>query len=146
MGKINWSSYKRVGLDANCFIYLIEGSNFMDTLKELFQNIEAGNISAVASTLTMTEILTGAYKSGDSKLIEEYRNLFKSFPHLRFRNLDSVIADRSAQLRVSRGLKTPDAIHLATAMVEEVEIFITNDIHFKGVQFPVLLLEESLKK
>jgi predicted nucleic acid-binding protein len=135
-----WSQYRKVAIDSNCFIYLIEGSAFAQQLHDLFQHIEQGKLEAVTSTLTYTEVLTAPYKTKNSQLIEEYRTTLRHFPHLRFRSLDLPIADRSAQYRVQYGLKTPDAIQLATAVIEEVDVFITHDQDFRKVEFPVLLL------
>jgi predicted nucleic acid-binding protein len=135
-----WSRYRKVAIDSNCFIYLIEGSAYVEQLMELFQQIEQGKLEAVTSILTYTEVLTDPYRTKDIKLIEEYRMTLRHFPNLRFRQMDLPIADRSAQYRVQYGLKTPDAVQLATAAIEEADVFITNDHDFKKVDFPVLFL------
>lgn len=135
-----WSQYRKVAIDSNCFIYLIEGSAYAESLMELFQKVEQGELEAVTSTLTYTEVLTEPYKSKDNQLIEEYRATLRHFPHLRFRSMDMAVADRSAQYRVQYGLKTPDAIQLATAVLEEADVFITNDQDFKKVDYPMVFL------
>lgn len=48
----------RVYLDTNIFIYALEGyADFIDDLTELFASIDAGNIRAVTSELTLAEVL-----------------------------------------------------------------------------------------
>jgi len=135
-----WSQHRKVALDSNCFIYLIEGSAYAEPLIELFQQIEHGEVEAVTSVLTYTEVLTGAYHMNDTRIIEEYRTTLRHFPHLRFRNMDLPIADLAAQYRTKYRLKTPDAIQIATAVIEEADVFVTNDQDYKNVDFPVVFL------
>ena len=130
----------KVAIDSNCFIYLIEGSPYTDKLTDLFQRIEKKSLMAVTSIITITEILTGPYKSQNHKLVEEYRSTLFSFPNLVFREMDYAIANRTAQCRAEYGLKTPDAIQLATAILEEADVFITNDTDFQNVKFPIMFL------
>lgn len=134
--------YRKVALDSNCFIYLIEGSPYTGKLTPLFQSIESKDIIGVTAMLTLTEILTGPYKSGNFKMVEEYRSTLLNFPNLFFRDMDSRIAIRTAQCRADYGLKTPDAIQLATAMLDEAEVFITNDQNFRKIDFPVIFLDD----
>lgn len=35
--------------------------------------------------------------------------------------------ERAAELRAQHGFKTPDAIHLATALVQAADVFLTGD-------------------
>lgn len=140
MERVVSGDYKKVAIDSNCFIYLIEGSPYEDKLVSLFQSIENKTISAVTSILTMTEILTGPYKLNEYRLVEEYRTTLMNFPNLAFRPIDHHIAIRSAELKAEYGLKTPDAFQLATAILEEADVLITNDKDFKKVDFPVIYL------
>jgi predicted nucleic acid-binding protein len=41
--------------------------------------------------------------------------------------LSADIANQSARLRARYNLRTPDAIHLATALAANADVFITND-------------------
>lgn len=53
------------------------------------------------------------------------------------------IAERAAHLRAQYRLRTPDAIHIATAMIAGCDAFLTNDLNLKRVQeIRVLVLEE----
>ena len=48
---------ERVYLDTNIFIYALEGyPDFVDELTELFESLDAGNLSAVTSELTLAEV------------------------------------------------------------------------------------------
>lgn len=140
MDRLILSPNTKVAIDSNCFIYLIEGSPYADKLNDLFSRIEKKLLTGVTSILTITEILTGPYKLQNHKLIEEYRSTLLTFPNLTFREMDYKIANKTAQCRAEYGLKTPDAIQLATAIIEKADVFITNDSDFRNVKFPILFL------
>jgi predicted nucleic acid-binding protein len=63
-----------------------------------------------------------------------------NFPHLQFRSVDFAIADNAAELCSNFKLKTPDAIQLATAIVEKADVFVTGNKHFQNIDFPVIML------
>jgi predicted nucleic acid-binding protein len=53
------------------------------------------------------------------------------------------MADRAASIRARYRLRTPDAIHLATAILEGVDVFLTNDRDLLQVrEVPILLIDE----
>jgi predicted nucleic acid-binding protein len=55
------------------------------------------------------------------------------------------ILRESARLRATTKLKTPDAIHAATAMSAGIALFVTNDPNFKNVaSLPVVVLKDLL--
>ena len=43
------------------------------------------------------------------------------------------VLERAAALRAATNLKTPDAIHAATALIEGCTLFVTNDALFRRV-------------
>ena len=81
----------------------------------------------ITSALTPHEILTGARKAGKPELVSLYRNLLGSFPNLHFIPFDANVADISSDLRARYGLRTPDAIQVATAIHQRADAFVTND-------------------
>jgi predicted nucleic acid-binding protein len=51
--------------------------------------------------------------------------------------------ERAARIRASTGLKTPDALHAATVLVMECDLFVTNDPGFRRVkELPVVVLKD----
>lgn len=58
-------------------------------------------------------------------------------------NIDTDIARRAAVLRVQYQLKTPDALHVATALETGCQAFLTNDLGLKRVsEVKMLVLDE----
>jgi predicted nucleic acid-binding protein len=55
------------------------------------------------------------------------------------------ISKKAAGLRAKYGLKNPDAIQLASALVASVDYFLTNDFRLKAVsEINVLVLDEYI--
>ena len=56
------------------------------------------------------------------------------------------VAVKSAKLRASYSLKTPDAIQLSVAIINDATHFITNDVNLKKVkEIKVIVLDEIIK-
>lgn len=58
--------------------------------------------------------------------------------------IDLPVLERAAALRLAhRGLRTPDAIHAATAIAAGCRLFVTNDMGFRQIEhLPLVLLSE----
>lgn len=133
--RITSENRRIVALDTNIFLYHFEENpEYVSFTQELFENVEAGRIRAVTSVLTLHEILTGAYKAGDARLVSLYRDLLGSFPNLEMMPFDEEVAEISSALRARHGLRTPDAIQVATAIRHRADTFITNDRHLSVVK------------
>jgi predicted nucleic acid-binding protein len=61
-------------------------------------------------------------------------------------SIDETILREAARLRaIKTGLRTPDAIHAATALLNPPDMFLTNDPDFRKVPgLPVTLLSDLL--
>jgi len=117
-----------IGLDTNIFIYHFEENpKYVSFTEDLFEKIESGRLRAVTSVLTLHEILTGVRKAKETRLVSLYRNLLGSFPNLSMMPFDEEVAEISSDLCARYGIRTPDAIQVATAIRHNAEAFITND-------------------
>lgn len=126
---------KVLALDTNIFIYHFEDNPAYSTYTEnLFERIESGRVRAVTSALTLHEILTGARKAGKPDLVALYRNLLGSFPNILFVPFDARVADISSDLRARYGIRTPDAIQVATAIQQRADSFVTNDAGLRRIK------------
>jgi len=95
---------------------------------------EIRRVRAITSALTLHEILTGARRAGKPDLVSLYRNLLGSFPNLYFVPFDANVADISSDLRARYGLRTPEAIQVATAIHQRADAFVTNDAGLRRVK------------
>lgn len=120
-----------IGLDTSPLIYFIEFHPMFGLVaREIFHRVSIGTIVGYCSNLIRTETLTHPLRRGDHVQAEAYRALFLN---LRMIDVDGMIAERAADLRARYNLRTPDAIHIATAIVAGCDAFLTNDLALRRV-------------
>lgn len=134
----------KVGIDSVCLIYIFEqNKKYLDLAEYLLRR---DNVLCF-STMGVTEILTGVRKAKDEDLFQSYLEFFMHFDKLHILPVDFKIADTASILRAQYNIKTPDAIHLATAIENKASVFITNDKRLKQVkEVKVVCLGEYTKK
>jgi len=119
---------KHVFLDTSPLIYLAEGSpEYREpVLQQLTRWIE-NDVQLGTSTLTLLELLVGPKKENNLRLERQYRSLLNAFLSTPLINMDSEIALLASDYRANLGLRTPDAIQIATAVHNGYDVFYTND-------------------
>ncbi|MDY6805143.1 MAG: type II toxin-antitoxin system VapC family toxin [Cyanobacteriota bacterium] len=118
----------KVYLDTNIFIYAVEGyAQFKAELNELFEAFDEGNLKAVTSELTLAEVLVKPLIDNNAKVRSAYENAIQNSQVLEVVPIDRTILIESARLRSTTSLRLPDAIHVATAILNRCETFLTND-------------------
>lgn len=129
-------------LDANILIYAMEsdGEEGASARRWLHQ-IDRGCLFAVTSGLTAIEVLPHPIAAGDTKLVDSYRRLLTDRPTLRIAPISDAVLSRATWIRASLGSTTPDALHVATALLEGCAGFLTNDDRLK---LPSELIRYSL--
>ncbi|WP_325176785.1 type II toxin-antitoxin system VapC family toxin [Paenibacillus alkalitolerans] len=135
MNASSLSSFKKVALDTNIFIYVFEQHpEFGEKAKRLLEQIEEGTYSAIASTISLTEILVKPIRDGNLALEKQYKLLFTHFPNLSVVSVDTIVAERAAFLRGKYGMKTPDALVISCAIIAQADVFVTNDVRLEQVE------------
>lgn len=146
MEKINkiLKSKKHLSLDSCIFIYHFEGKDgYLKKTFEIFNSIEQGKNTAICSTLIFSEILTLPFRLNKIKEAKEYEFLINTFPNLKLISLDSEISVLSAKIRAKYDITTPDSIHIATALQQKIDLFITNDFKLKKIDsLEIVCLDE----
>jgi predicted nucleic acid-binding protein len=118
----------RIYLDACCIIYLVEAASpFHATIVSRLLRHQADAASRlITSRLSWLECRIRPLKDNDHKLLAAYDQLFAAKRMLIVEITAEVVAN-AATLRARYGFKTPDAIHLASAIEEKAELFLTGD-------------------
>ncbi len=115
---------KTVYIDTNIFIYFFQSHDaFGPAAKAIFEKVASGKWNAVTSVLTLSELLSIATQT-EAKLIQ---TLYFETPHLVTIDVDMTIASEAARIRREYHFRLPDAIHLATALYANADMFVTND-------------------
>jgi len=135
--------HRLIALDTSVFIYQI-GANarYLDFTDHVFSWLERPGSHGVTSTITLTELLVQPYRDFDERRVDEFYGFLSTFPNLRWVAPNLEIADLAARLRASHRLRTPDALHAATALHAQASGLITNDPIFERIEgFETLVLD-----
>ena len=121
---------KKLYFDTNLFIYAVETTEanhpYLAVIDRLFAMAEQGEIQAITSELSLAETLVGAYKNS-SELVVLYEALFSNRAELAVFPVDKAALRSAAYTRTVVKVALADAIHIATAVNEQADVFITND-------------------
>ncbi len=115
-----------VYLDACCFIYLVEGQPGWRTVLETRLRGLDPTSSLITSQLARLECRAKPMRDGDQELLERYDALFGA-SRVAVLDVSSKVIDRATELRARYAFKSPDAIHLATAIEYAASEFWTAD-------------------
>lgn len=116
----------KIYLDTNFFIGFIEDEN--EVLERFYGDAAIGEAELFTSELTLLETLTGAIRDGDMEEMTAYEDwLSEANEMLRVVPISREVLRKAAEVRVTLGNKTPDAIHVATAALADCEVFVSSD-------------------
>lgn len=135
-----------LGIDADILIYLSEPDHPERAAFLAAEGIGTGHV-LVVSTLAIAEVLVGRHRHGTRAAVARFQDALERTPGATVVAASMDIAAEAAAIRAATGLKLPDAIHLATAVVSGAAAFLTNDgaLTTRGnATIPVLRLDELI--
>jgi len=138
--------HQRIAMDTSVFIYQLENNpRYTDLTNHVFAWLEQTGHAAVASTITMTELLVQPYRMSDFQQVNEFYALLSTYPNLDWVAPSLLVADTAARIRAAHRLRTPDALQAATAIQSQATGLVTNDAVFERVkEIETLVLEHLL--
>lgn len=109
--------------DADALIY---AANPNDSLGERVRRLltSGSSVRGMGSALLMPEVLIKPTRRNDHR---ETRDLRSILAHLDLYDVTTPISNLAVDLGAKYGLKTPDAVHLSTAVLAGADRFITNN-------------------
>ena len=119
-------SVMTVALDSNVFIgALSTKEEHSSNAQQLIRDIASGKHRAIASSIVYGEVYSVSVSSNSVDL----EGFFSQIINLATIPADDSICKTAGELRLKFGpiLKLPDAMHLATALSNNANLFITND-------------------
>lgn len=123
-----------VYLDAAPVIYSVERhADFWALMFPVWAAAKRGECEIVTSELTLLETLVMPMKRGATNLIAAYETLLTG-TDVRLLPVTSAILREAARLRATTNLKTPDAIHAASAAAAGCALVVTNDGDLRRVK------------
>lgn len=145
MGSLNDLSGRLVYLDANIFIYALEGYPQLDAaVRALLTRIDTGEIAAITSELTLAELLVRPMREGDEVRQSRCHEMISSRAGFSVFPVTREVLIEAARLRAGSSLKLPDAIHAGTARLTGCSVYLTNDGRLRGVSCPEVVLVSEL--
>jgi len=134
-----------VCLDTAPLIYFIEENpTYLAVMRPFFEAVDRTEIQAVTSVLTLTEVLVHPLRSGDRRLADRYRQILLHARNVKTGVVSESIAEAAAELRGKYGLRTPDAIQVATALDAGASSLLTNDSRLSRLTKPKVLVLDDL--
>ncbi len=135
MGLIEILSGRTTCLDANVFIYAIEGHDrFAEPLGRLFDGVARRSLRAVTSEITLAETLVRPFREERMDLVKRYRSVVQTRAGLTVAPVSRAALIEAARLRaLFPPLKLPDAVHAATARLHGCAVLLTNDTRLGDV-------------
>lgn len=147
MGPLIALAGRRLYLDANVVIYALEDvAPYTDVTRHIWQAIDAGECSAVTSELTLGECLVKPLELGRTEVVQAYLDGLQTRSSFAVVPVRREILIEAARLRACFSLKLPDAIHAATAVLSQCDLFVTNDKRLRAIpNLDVVLLSEAIQ-
>jgi predicted nucleic acid-binding protein len=143
MGSLILPASGVVYVDTAPVIYTVERhADYESLLLPLWAALDAGTLEVVTSELTLLEVLVKPLRDNDQSLAQDYEKLLAA-TRLRTMPVTASILREAAQIRAATNLRTPDAIHAATALAAGCVQFITNDTDYRKLSsLPVIVLKD----
>ena len=126
---------RKILIDSNIIIYLTDSIQPYSSLAQsLFKQVESGNAQAIISILSISEVMQGPIRKGYHNVALEVRDYLENFPNshcqeITFEVLERVGNDDQIDWK---GLRTMDGLIIASGLINHVDLFISNDKHFKN--------------
>lgn len=114
---------QKIYLDSNVLIAFFDGREHSSpAAKELLGLIGSGKYAGLSSCLLYVELLKSSQPS------QHHNDFMESLPNYKLISLGSDIAKTAQDIRAKNlVIRTPVAIHLATAILSDCDVFISQD-------------------
>jgi predicted nucleic acid-binding protein len=113
--------------DSNILIRLIEGITAVRApLEARLSPLRGTGRFLATSRLSRLECRCKPLRASDTALLALYESLFLG-PEMQLLDITDDVVEKATELRAPLNVKTPDAIHLASAILAKTTAFLTGD-------------------
>jgi predicted nucleic acid-binding protein len=114
-------------VDTNVIIRLIEGDGSARApLEERLAPLKGTGCFLMTCQLSRLECRTKPMRDDDKSLLALYDDFFRS-EEVDVLPLSIAVVDKATEIRAAYKVKTPDALHLAAAIIAGAKAFVTGD-------------------
>ena len=135
----------KIYFDTTPLIYFLDDEKpFSDKVLDFISNHQEEDDFYLTSTITDSEYLVFPYRMNDIEKISAYERFLTDF-NFSIVEPNREITKQSAKIRAKyAGIKGMDALHLATSIYFNCDIFFTNDNQLKQVAEANVVLVDDL--
>ena len=135
----------KIYFDTTPIIYFLDDEKpFSDKMLSFICSHQNENDFYLTSTITDAEYLVFPYRMEFDEKVKAYETFLKDF-YFQVIEPNRAITKTAAKLRAKyKGLKGMDAIHIATSIYYNCDIFLTNDAQLKQVSEANILLVDDM--
>jgi len=125
---------RNILVDTNIIIYLTDNiSPYASLSRVLFEMVESGSVFAYFSIVSIAEVLQGPLRKGMKQRALDVRDYLMNFPNSDCQEINRGVIDHigdDKQIDWSK-LRTLDSLIIASGLVNHVDVFVSNDEHFR---------------
>ena len=125
---------RNILVDTNIIIYLTDNiSPYASLSRVLFEMVESGSVFAYFSMVSIAEVLQGPLRKGMKQRALDVRDYLMNFPNSDCQEINRGVIDHigdDKQIDWSK-LRTLDSLIIASGLVNHVDVFVSNDEHFR---------------
>lgn len=146
MGQLTIPDAAIVYIDTSIVIYTVENHpDYWQLLQPLWSKLRNREVQIFSSELLILEALVRPIRDNNQQLLDDYER-FLSLGGIRLIPINQTIVREAAQLRATSNLRTPDAIHVATAINTSSTLFLSNDRRLPPIpNLSVIVLQDVLE-
>ncbi|RLI25178.1 hypothetical protein DRO58_06640 [Candidatus Bathyarchaeota archaeon] len=117
-----------VALDTNIFINVKNREEpYYRYSRRVLEAVDDGDVKALVSVIVVAEMCTGYYMFGDIEGEEEFLAYVLTSPNYEIADVDAKTADLAGKIRAEAGVRLPDAILIASAVLRNAYAVVTHD-------------------
>ena len=145
MGSLSLPASGIIYVDTAPIIYTVERHpDYESLLLPLWAKADAQSLTVITSELTLLETLVKPLRDNNQTLADDYEKLLGA-TNILMRPITANILRAAARIRATTSMRTPDAIHAATALSVGCAQFITNDTDYRKLgSLPAVVLKELI--
>ena len=138
---------RRIHIDSMVVIYFIEWHpTYGPLVRTIFELVDRRELVGLSSYITLLEIMVQPLRQGRSDLVKRYRDTLVESRRFSLFPVDQAVAEDGAEIRARYAFRTPDAIQLATAVLQRADVFVTNDTKLRRFdRVEVLVLDDFVE-
>jgi predicted nucleic acid-binding protein len=127
-------SGKKLLVDTNIIIYLTDTIQPYEPLSRLiFEMIEMGAASAVLSIISVAEVMKGPINKRQNSSVQDVKKYLLNFPNIYCQEITMDVLEHIGSNNSVDWpkLRTIDSLIIASGLENGVDLFVSNDAHFK---------------